>query len=191
MDVDERLEPALQSEIQLLLKNPPEDVDGYRMNFKHHLLGKWVRFSKHYPEYHLRLFRREVGRFQDREVDAHVMVPGKEVTLQRHILHFGTETISQCLRTIDRYTRYEADEREKQGRRFSWLNFSFRPLSAFLYYFVCKLGFLDGMRGLIIAALKADYIFWTYAKLWEKQVKAEDPVRPPVSSKNGLGDRNQ
>ena len=167
MDADERLEPALQVEIQLLLKDPPEDVDGYRINFKHHLLGKWVRFSKHYPDYHLRLFRREVGRFQDREVDAHVIVPGKVLTLQGQILHFGTETISQRLRTIDRYTRYEADEREKQGRHYSWFNVSIRPLAAFLYYFIFKLGFLDGMRGLIIAVLKADFVFWTYAKLWE------------------------
>ena len=89
------------------------------------------------------------------------------MTLQGHILHFGTESISQRLRTLDRYARYEADEREKQGRHFSWLNITLRPLAAFLYYFVYKLGFLDGMRGLIIATLKANFVFWTYAKLWE------------------------
>ena len=171
MDADERLEPALQVEIKSVLENQLPDVDGYRINFKHHLLGKWIRHSGHYPEYHLRLFRRDVGRFQNREVDAHVIVPGRVVTLKNHILHFGTESISQRLRTIDRYSRYEADEREKQGRSFSWFSIIFRPAAAFLYYFIYKLGFLDGMRGLLIAVLKADFVFWTYAKLWEKQIR--------------------
>ncbi len=189
IDADERLEPNLQTEIQEIIKNPSADVNGYRINFRHHLLGKWARYSGLYPEYHLRLFRRDIGRFQDLEVDAHAIVPGKVATLQGHILHFGTETISRRLRTIDRYTRYEADEREKQGRHFSFLNVSIRPLAAFLYYYVYKLGFLDGMRGLIIASLKADFVFWTYAKLWEKQVKGENPSQlnaaPKKLDKNG------
>ncbi len=172
IDADERLEPALQAEIQEILKNPSADVDGYRINFKHHLLGKWVRYSGVYPEYHLRLFRRDLGRFQDREVDAHVMVPGKVITLQSHILHYGTESISHRLRAMDRYTRYESDEREKRGQYYSWLNVTVRPFAVFFYYYIYKLGFLEGMRGLILAVLKTDFIFWTYAKLWEKEMRA-------------------
>ncbi len=172
IDADERLDVELQAEIQSILNKPNEGVDGYRINFRHHLIGKWVRHSGVYPEYHLRLFRRDIGRFQDREVDAHVMVPGQVVTLKGHILHFGTESISQRLRPMDRYTRYESDEREKQGRSYTWFNVTIRPLAVFFYYFIWKLGFLDGMRGLILAAFKSDFIFWTYAKLWEKEVHA-------------------
>ena len=172
MDADERLDSDLQLEIQEIIENDPiTGIDGFKINFKHHLLGKWIRYSAHYPEYHLRLFRRDLGRFQDREVDAHIIVPGQVLLLKNHILHYGTENISQRLRTIDRYSRYEADEREKQGRNFSWLNIIFRPIAAFFYYYVLKLGFLDGIRGLIIGYLKADFVFWTYAKLWEKQIK--------------------
>ena len=171
IDADERLEPVLQDEIRNLLANPPADMDGYKINFKHHILGKWVRHVGLYPEYHLRLFRRDMGRFQDREVDAHVIVPGKVGALQGHILHFGVESISQRLRAVDRYTRYEADEREKQGRYYSWFNVTIRPPAAFFYYYLYKLGFLEGVRGLILAVLKADFIFWTYAKLWEKEVR--------------------
>ncbi len=172
IDADERLDAELQAEIQAILKNPPADVDGYRINFKHHLLGKWVKRSGVYPEYHLRLFRRDVGRFQPREVDAHVLVPGKVVTLHGHIVHFGTESISHRLGAIDRYTRYEADEREKRGHHFSWFNVLIRPMAVFSYYYFYKLGFLEGVRGLILAFLKADFIFWTYIKLWEKEIRA-------------------
>lgn len=171
IDADERLDDTLQKEIKHILTNPPKEIDGYRINFKHHLLGGWIRHGKHYPEYHLRLFRRDAGQFQEREVDAHVIVPGNVITLTGHIMHYGTESISQRLRPLDRYTKYESDEREKQGRRFSWFNVTLRPMATFLYYFIYKEGFLDGMRGMIIAVLKADFVFWTYAKLWEKEIK--------------------
>jgi hypothetical protein len=101
-----------------------------------------------------------------------VIVKEEVVTLSGHILHFGTESISQRLRPVDRYTKYESDEREKQGRSYSWFNISVKPVGVFIYYYIFKLGFLDGMRGLIIAAFKADFIFWTYAKLWEKEARA-------------------
>jgi glycosyltransferase involved in cell wall biosynthesis len=174
IDADERLETELQSEIKEILKNPSDHIGGYRINFKHHVLGRWVKHGSLYPEYHLRLFRRDTGRFQDREVDAHVVVSGKVGTLKGHILHFGVESISQRLRALDRYTRYEADERENQGIHFSWFNILVRPVVVFAYYYFYKLCFLDGMRGLLLAALKADFIFWTYAKLWEKEVRARE-----------------
>ncbi len=172
IDADERLEPELQQEIIEILKNPPVDVDGYRINFKHHVLGKWVRYAGLYPEYHWRLFRRDMGRFQDREVDAHVIVPGRVNTLRGHFLHFGVESVSQRLHSIDRYTRYESDEREKQGRRFTWFNIIFRPVAAFAITYFYELGVLAGIRGLIISVYKAEFVFWTYAKLWEKEVRA-------------------
>jgi glycosyltransferase involved in cell wall biosynthesis len=174
IDADERLEDDLQTQIREVLSDPLADVDGYRINFKHHLLRKWVRHSGVYPEYHLRLFRRDVGRFQDREVDAHLVVPARVITLQGHMLHFGMESVSHRLRAMDRYTRYEADEREKQGKHYTWFNVVFRPLAVFFYYYIYKLGFLEGVRGLILAVLKIDFIFWTYAKLWEKDVHTTD-----------------
>jgi glycosyltransferase involved in cell wall biosynthesis len=169
IDADERLELALQEEIQNILRDPPNDVDGYSMPFKHHVLGKWVRSMDLYPEYHLRLFRKDVGRFQDKEVDSHVVVPGRVLYFTNHVLHFGFESVSQKLRPFDRYTRYEADERVKRGKFYSWYNITFRTLAVFVYYYFYKLGFLNGVRGLVVAAYKSDFIFWTYAKLWEKE----------------------
>jgi glycosyltransferase involved in cell wall biosynthesis len=172
IDADERVDPELQIEIQSVLSSPPSNVDGYIGPTKNHLLGKWIKFADVYPDNRLRLFRRAVGRFQDREVDARVIVPGKVEYLKNHVLHFGMESISRKLSQLDRYTRYEADEREKRGRSYSWFNTVFRTLAVFLYYYIYKLGFLEGMRGLIESVYKADFVFWTYAKLWEKEIRA-------------------
>lgn len=170
IDADERLEEDLIIEIKEVLATPPDDVDGYYINFKHHIIDHWCRWGGLYPEYHLRFFRRDKGCFQDREVDAHVLVPGQTRYFKNHILHYGVESLSQRLKSLDRYTRYESDEREKQGKQFSLFNLIFRSIAAFFITYIMKLGFLDGMRGLILAFHKTDFIFWTYAKLWEKEV---------------------
>jgi glycosyltransferase involved in cell wall biosynthesis len=168
IDADERLSQELQIEIQQILINPPIDVDGYSNPTKNHMFGEWIRI---YPDPRLRLFRRDKGRFEDKEVDARIIVPGCVEFLQNYVLHYGFENISQKLRPLDRYTRYEADEREKKGRHFSWFNIIFRPLAAFIYSYFYKRSFLFGTRGLILAIYRADFIFWTYAKLWEKELQ--------------------
>ena len=172
IDADERLEPALQLELQNILKDPPTEIDGYIGATKNHVLGKWLQFAETWPDNRLRFFRRDKGRFEDKEVDARVIVSGKVAHLKNLVFHFGMETISRKLSQLNRYTRYEADEREKRHRQYAWFHIIFRSLGVFLYYYIYKLGFLGGVRGLIVCAYKIDFVFWTYAKLWEKEVHA-------------------
>jgi glycosyltransferase involved in cell wall biosynthesis len=167
MDSDEVLEPGLREEIEAVLANAPAEVDAFRLPTKHHILGQWVRVCGLYPEYHLRLFRRDVGRFEDKEVHAHARVPGEIRTLQNHILHFGMTSLSKQLSNIDRYSRYQADELRKRGKHFRWSQVVFRPAAVFGYYYFWKRGFLAGYRGLWLAAINTTYDLWAHAKLWE------------------------
>lgn len=171
IDSDERVEPSLREEIRSKLSNPLPEVDGYVGPTKNHIFGKWIKTMDIYPGYRLRLFRRDKGRFEDKEVDARIIVPGRTEYLKNHVLHFGMENIGRKLKPLDRYTSYEADEREKKSRWFSTIDMVGRPLAAFLYLYIYRLGFLDGMHGLIWSAYKANFIFWTYAKLWEKDAR--------------------
>jgi hypothetical protein len=120
-----------------------------------------------YPEYKIRLFRRDRGRWREREVHAHLEVPGRTGTLRNPILHFGMPHLSKQLRNLDRYTRYEADERRKNGRRFRVIDLLLRPPLVFIHRYLWLQGFRDGMRGLILSAYTAFYVFLSYAKLWE------------------------
>ncbi len=104
IDADERVTPQLRDEIQTILQNPPLDIDGYFNPTENHMLGQWI-WS--YPDPRLRLFRRDKGCFQDIEVDARVIVPGRVAYLRNNVLHYGFETISQKLGPLDRYSRYE------------------------------------------------------------------------------------
>lgn len=169
VDTDEILEPGLREEIEQILSNPPADVDGYQMPFKHHILGEWVRVVGLYPEYHLRLFRKSVGRFNDKEVHARVEVPGRVLTTRHHILHYGMTSISKQLGNVDRYSRYQADELKKRGKQFHWTQLAFRPFAIFAYHYFGQRGFTAGYRGFLLSALDATFDFWTYAKLWEME----------------------
>jgi glycosyltransferase involved in cell wall biosynthesis len=167
IDTDEVLEPDIREEIEATLENLPTGVDGFRIPFKHYVLGQWVRACGLYPEYHLRLFRRDAGRFEDKEVHAHVRVPGQVGTMRSHIQHFGMTSIGKQLRNIDRYSRYQADELRKRGKQFRWTQATVRPLAVFGYYYFWKRGFTAGYRGLLLASLNATSDFWAHAKLWE------------------------
>jgi glycosyltransferase involved in cell wall biosynthesis len=177
IDTDEVIDEGLRAEIEAVLQNPPAGVDGFRIPFKHHILGRWVQVCGLYPEYHLRFFRRDNGRFEDKEVHAHVRVKGRVATMQNHILHFGMTSISKQLSNIDRYSSYQADELRKRGKKFRWTQVVVRPFAIFGYYYFWKLGFTAGFRGLLIASVNTTYDFWAHAKLWE--LEAFRPLNKP------------
>lgn len=170
VDTDERLPLALQVEIQTLLQQGiPPDIDAYRVARQTLFLGQWLRTMNLWPDYQTRLFRKSVGRYEAKEVHADVVVPGRVLTLQQPLIHHATPTLSKQIGLLDRYSRYQADELVKHGRRFRWRDLLWRPPAAFVYYLIWKRGFLDGFRGVFVAFHAMAFSFFTYAKLWEKE----------------------
>ena len=169
IDTDERLEAGMEDEIKNAIMNAGLGVQAFRLPRKNHILGVWLQISNLYPDYQTRLFRRDLGRFEDKEVHAHIRVPGQVGTLRHHILHYGMTSISKQLSNIDRYSRYQADELNKCGKRFHWYQLVLRPFAVFGYYFLWKRGFTAGYRGLLVASINATFDFWAHAKLWEIQ----------------------
>jgi glycosyltransferase involved in cell wall biosynthesis len=167
IDTDETLEPGSREEIQASLSAIGDEVHAFKLPRRNHVLGRWMRRAGIYPDYQTRLFRRDRGRWIEREVHAHIVVSGEVQTLKHHIMHYGMPTISKQLRNLDRYTRYEADELRKQGRAFRWSAVIVRPWLIFLHRYVWLKGFLDGWRGLILCSYVAFYVFLSHAKLWE------------------------
>lgn len=179
VDTDEVIPAELASEIRDFLNNPSTDShadsDACRIARRNTILGEWIPDLALWPDYVTRLFRRDVARYEEKEVHADIRVPGSVYTFQNPLIHYGTPTWSKQIAQLDRYTRYQADEHYfKQGRRFSWLRILTRPPAAFLYYYFGKRGYRHGMRGFFLSAHAAIYSFYTYAKLWEiEEMKLE------------------
>ena len=172
IDTDEQLEDGLKQEIITFLFDLPSDINACRMRRKNMILGRWLTVSGLWPDYVTRLFRKDIARYGDKEVHADIIAHGRVKTFKHAFIHHGTPSLSKQIGYLDRYTRYQADEFVKQGRRFSWKRFLLRPPAAFLYYFFWKKGFTAGFRGFFLAAHFAIYSFYTHAKLWEMEWQA-------------------
>jgi glycosyltransferase involved in cell wall biosynthesis len=173
MDTDERLPPDLQEEIRSLLSVPvPADVDAFRVARKTLVLGKWIKEVDCWPDYQTRLFRKATCRFEDKEVHAHVIVPGRLLTLNSPLIHNAIPSLSKTISQLDRYSRYQADELTKRGFTFRWLDLIFRPILMFAYTYLLRGGWNAGFRGFFLSADAAYFTFLTHAKLWEKELQA-------------------
>jgi glycosyltransferase involved in cell wall biosynthesis len=178
VDTDETLESGLREEIEDAVTSSSDNVHAFRLPRKNHVLGRWMRHAGVYPDYQTRLFRRDRGRWIEREVHAHIVVLSEVATLKRHIMHYGMPNISKQLRNLDRYTRYEADELRKQGIRFRWSRLIVRPWGVFFHRYVWLKGFLDGWRGFIVCSYLGIYDFLSQAKLWElEELRLEQSPR--------------
>jgi glycosyltransferase involved in cell wall biosynthesis len=174
IDSDEYLTPELRDEIGHVVAAAPTEVHAFKMPRQNYMLGRWVRHGGNYPDHQTRLIRRDLARWQDREVHAHIQVPGRVEVLKHDLIHTDVVHLFKPLRTLDRYTRYEVDELSKRGKRFRWHHLVVRPAGVFLYRYFWRGGFRDGWRGFILAGYWAAYVFFVRAKLWEIQALGLD-----------------
>ena len=93
---------------------------------------------------------------------------------------------------MNRFSSITAREQFREGRRFHWTDFLFRPFWRFLKAYVFKRGFLDGRRGLLIASISAFGVMVKFAKLWELEIsersRGRDSKTPAAHGPPGQGD---
>ncbi len=169
LDADEPIEEALSKEIRKIIASS-SSLDGYRIPRKTFFLGKWVRHGGWYPDYNLRLFRKEKGRFQERAVHEAVRVKGTVGNTHHAIEHYAYPDLVSYLSAINKYSSLAVEVMAEKGIsrvRTSWLNIFFRPVFTFVLKYFLRLGFLDGKHGLVLNLFHSCYVFVKYAKAWE------------------------
>jgi (heptosyl)LPS beta-1,4-glucosyltransferase len=164
IDADERVTEASRLEIKKVVQEGPP-VAGFRMPRKNFFCGQWIRHGGWYPNYQLRLYRKDAGKFASREVHEQVEVKGPVETLTSPLEHYSYHSISDYIQRMDRYSELSARQYLKEGRRVSWSEILLRSWFTFIQMWVLKRGFLDGANGLILAALYSQYTFIKYSKL--------------------------
>tara|TARA_Y100001970_G_C14138423_1_gene805723 strand:- start:462 stop:1244 length:783 start_codon:yes stop_codon:yes gene_type:complete len=167
IDSDETLEETSEEKIRNAINNADENIHCFKMPRKNHVLGKWVKYGGLYPDWEYRLFRKEYGKWWDREVHSRIIVSGEIGILDIPIIHHGMPNISKQLINLDRYTRYEADELHKRKKNFSYFKWIVIPPIIFFKRYFFLQGFRDGWRGLFLAVYASFYIFLSYTKLLE------------------------
>ncbi|MBT4731046.1 glycosyltransferase family 2 protein [Candidatus Woesearchaeota archaeon] len=155
LDSDERITSELKNEIIAILENP--QFDGYQVARLNNFFGKNIKTCGLYPDYSIRLFNRNKGRFNDVAVHESVQMDGSISNLNNHMLHLAYDTVDEFRAKQKKY----ASLSQKNKNRFKAL---ISPIWTFFKLYFIKLGFLDGWRGFVIAKLYAQYTFWKYSK---------------------------
>jgi len=166
LDADERVSPELREEIERLLESSPRSV-GYRVPRKNFFLGRWIRHGGWSPDYVLRLFRRDSGRFAERKVHESVTVQGEIGMLQSPLAHYTYRSMADYFQRMDRYSTLAAEEMFEAGKRANFIDLLLRPCGTFLKMFLLRQGFRDGMDGFLLGRLYSIYTFAKYAKLYK------------------------
>jgi len=132
----------------------------------------------------------------DMEVHEHVVVDGPTARLKNPVIHHNVESLSRYIQKHDEYSNWEAKvwlNRESnsaelppsifgtQAQRRRWLKRRFllvpgSPFFFFLYKYVLRLGFLDGVPGLIYCGLQGIQLFHVKAKIYELTRRAETQI---------------
>jgi glycosyltransferase involved in cell wall biosynthesis len=166
IDADERITPKLRDEIRYVLsQNEPKA--GYGIPYQNYFRGKWIRFGGWYPDYHIRLFRKDRGRYMDREIHETVELDGELGRLKNPLIHIAYRDISSFVRKMDSYSTLMARQYAKEGKRGGPGTGLIHAIYTFLSMFFLRGGFLDGVNGLILAYMYSTYTFLKYAKLMD------------------------
>ncbi len=174
LDADERVTPELADEIRRAIASPQAPA-GYEVARKAFFLGKWIRHCGWYPGYVVRLFRKSHAQFNDSRVHERLIVRGETARLNHPLTHYTDDSLYHYFEKFNRYTTLAAEDTlERRGPgSFSLLDLLVRPPYLFVKMYLLRLGFLDGIHGLILSLLSASYVFCKYAKCWDLSRKRQ------------------
>lgn len=192
LDADERMTPELFKEIDITLPKIPSDVSGFYIMRKVFFMKQWIRYGGYYPTWLLRLFRKGIARFEEREMDEHLKLSsGKILKLKNAFFEEDQKDLTIWIAKHNGYAKREAQailnpeknlitpslfgsqveqKRWFKEKIYNHLPLFIRPFLYFIYRYIFRLGFLDGKSGMIFHFLQGWwYRFLVDAKIFEKQ----------------------
>lgn len=171
LDADERAAPGLRAVVADAIASG--DADGVRLPRRNLQFGRFEPHSGLWPDWQLRLFRRErvswpaVYTHTGAQVDGRVVsAPARE---ENAILHESFRTIRDWVVAMNRYTDHEAERLTREGVKPSLRRVLFVPPWHFAVPYLRHGGFRGGRYGLVVALLALCYRLIGELKLWEHQ----------------------
>ena len=165
LDADETVSPQLAASIQAALAAPVSPV--YRMPRRNRFLGRWLSHGEGYPDWSPRLFNRMNARWSDDLVHEKVLYAVTPGTLQGDLMHDSADDLTAYLERQNRYTTLAARQAYELGRSAGFFHILMSPVVRFFKFYVFRLGFLDGMPGLMHISIGCMNSYLKYAKLIE------------------------
>lgn len=178
VDADERVPPGLRDEIQDALSRFGTRFAAFSVPRLVYYLGRWWWRGGWYPDYDIRIFRRDRASWGGSDPHERIFIEGKVRRLGHPLHHFSYRDIADHIGRINHFTAVSSRELRGQRRRWGWMGNLCRPAFRFFRSYVWKRGFLEGFPGFFVAATAAIYVFLKYAKLRELELRFDDAHRP-------------
>ena len=169
IDSDERCNRQLKIEIEKILSEEKINVDGYWVSIKTKFLGKLQNHDRALGYSGMRLVRKKTYKnYVLKSVHSKLVVvnAGRIKNKNAFLVHEPIRGFSSHFKKMVRYAEWSALDMHENGIRAKCYHFVFRPLFKFIVHYFIKLGFLDGMRGLILCQITAISVFMKYYKLY-------------------------
>jgi glycosyltransferase involved in cell wall biosynthesis len=173
IDADERVTPELAIEIEKTIIEGK--ADGYEIRRRTRFLEREMLQSRLFPDYILRLFRRDRAHFTDALVHEGLICAGPVARLSGTLLHDPVLRLEDALSRVDRYSTASAEMLVAKGRQVSFATGIAHGMWMFFRIYILRLGFLDGRVGFLFAAANAEGSYYRYMKAWlrtKRQIKS-------------------
>jgi glycosyltransferase involved in cell wall biosynthesis len=177
LDADERVPDELVEELRRTLASVPHRIAAYRLSRRFHLWGRWLRHSSLYPTWVVRLIHKDRARYVNRGHAETQEVLGEIGELEHDLIDENAKGIDEWFERQLRYAGKEAEfELQEEARPIKAAKlFSSEPLERraalkrlgfrlpgrapfyFLYSYLLRRGFLDGLDGLVFCSMRAMY----------------------------------
>lgn len=183
LDADEEVTDEVRIAIQKILSSP-EAFDGYEINRQSFFLGQRIQHGGWFPDYQLRLFRREKTKVIQRPVHEGFVIDGRIGRIESAVNHYTYQSIQHYLHKMNEYTSLEVmNKLSRKKKKIHWYDFITHPLAVFLKMFIALQGYRDGFRGFLLAFYSTLYNLLIYAKCWEYQnAQSHGAKLPPVTT---------
>lgn len=170
IDSDERVTEKLREEIKRTIL---EGVDvAYAIPRKNFLLGHEMHWGGWWPDYVLRLIRKDALIEWRGKLHEQPKIKGKVGKLRNPLIHVTHRSLSEMVEKTNDWSEIEAQLLfVSHHPKMTWWRFFSVAFREFWYRGVLKLGFLDGPVGIIEIIYQMYSRTITYAKLWEMQLE--------------------
>jgi glycosyltransferase involved in cell wall biosynthesis len=181
LDADERFTPELTKWLLDEFPKMKYQADGFMFSRKTVFMDKWIKHGDHYPNFHLNLFKSDLGYVEEKAYDNHFVVKGNNTISipNADIINLVANSIDELILSHNKWATIEAKEiingvekGEVEAKLFGnpierrrWLKVNIfqkfplflRSFLYFMYRYFLKFGFLDGQEGLVFHVLQG---FW-------------------------------
>lgn len=179
LDPDEEVPETLANKLTLMTINY-SNGGVFRLPRKNIIFKRWMKQSMWWPDFNIRFFKKGLVSWKGVKIHRPPHVKGEitdlEINEENALVHHHYTTISDFIKRVDRYTSIQAEEMQKEGRKFIWQDLLKEPCNEFLSRYFAKHGFKDGLHGLALSLLQAYSQLIMILKLWELENFPEEDI---------------